>query len=56
MANCLLYGFVVVLGFCRWCEDEHFLVDEEPPERGCVFDVVVGFGVCCCEASEDSSL
>jgi hypothetical protein len=31
-------------------------VNEEPLEFGCVLDVVVEFGVCCCEASENSSL
>ena len=31
-------------------------MNEEPPEGGCVLDVVVEFGVCCCEASENSSL
>ena len=31
-------------------------MNEEPLEFGCVLDVVVEFGVCCCEASENSSL
>ena len=31
-------------------------MNEEPPEGGCVLYVVVEFGVCCCKASENSSL
>ena len=31
-------------------------MNEEPLQGGYVLDVVVEFGVCCCEASENSSL